>query len=180
MSANLYKLPKDILVKLVSEIQDMTEKKYEDLKLLKKYIDLCDSEIEIHRCNFKKCQNYITEGHIGTEGNCEYIKKCIICSLEFCCDHLNYYDVCSSCSSDPIAKLLESGYEKQIDLDKGCGKIYTFDTCDTSFCCFICESVKCDCERIFVKYSYYICRSCEKVPKIRELMKNIDRKGVSL
>jgi len=85
---DLYKLPKDMLVKMITEIRKDVEKEYEIYKIKVKKAE--EAGIYFQKCNTKDCVNlYAKIEYI--EGNFFF---CVLCEKEFCEEHKNY---CESC-----------------------------------------------------------------------------------
>lgn len=84
----IYKLPKDILVKLIVLLKHDYEERIDDLEMK---IQLCrDVGIRFHYCNAKGCE--FVEASQTSEILSLY--KCYSCKNNFCDDHIVYCQIC--------------------------------------------------------------------------------------
>ena len=93
---SLYKLPKDVLIKLITTIQEETEKRIlgDRDKLVKHLINKYNVPININEC--ERCDKF----EIDQFEDKLYI--CNFCSLFFCNVHCNVVDkivICFECSN---------------------------------------------------------------------------------
>ena len=87
---DLYKLPKDMLVKMVSEIRKDVEKEYEIYKT--KVIKAEEAGVYFQKCNAKDCVNlYAKVKSARIDDDFFY---CEFCDKEYCDDHQYYCDSC--------------------------------------------------------------------------------------
>lgn len=98
-TTELYKLPKDILVKLITTIQEQTKKQLrEDVK--KEYSSQLRNVFEkmvlggqcyVSRCSYIDCDKYIVNDEGGNKlySNSENFSTCYNCFVVLCEDHLS-------------------------------------------------------------------------------------------
>lgn len=103
---DLYSLPKDILVKLISTIREDTiqeySKKIEELdiklRLIREVSYNSIYPIELSYCSFPDCKSISASNYRDKDAfhNCEDMVFCDLCADTFCDKHLND-GVCSDC-----------------------------------------------------------------------------------
>ena len=100
MNTDLYSLPKDMLVKLVSMIREDTIKEYEEKIELYQEKNCVMKNLKIyHECSFPKCRAFqIIAGMRGIKHfNCKGIMRCRNCMEYFCDEHIKEGFYCSDC-----------------------------------------------------------------------------------
>jgi hypothetical protein len=109
MNMDLYSLPKDMLIKLVSTIREDTIKEYtekmEDLQirfnLMKEVSVNSQYPIWVDKCSFLDCKGiYASDGRdYDASHNCEEIFYCKNCDELFCDQHIKNF-LCAKCSKE--------------------------------------------------------------------------------
>lgn len=96
---DLNKLPKDILIKMLTTIQEKTRKEYEDqLSFLKEENRIIKSvtNVVIYRCSYKKCKAMLSYGRYShVVSGCESFKWCN-CVEEMSLSYCNIHK-CKNC-----------------------------------------------------------------------------------
>lgn len=84
----LYKWPKDILVKLILLLKNNYEERIEELEMR---IQLCrDIGIKFHYCNDKNCEGI----EVTKDDETSLFYKCYSCKNNFCDSHITYCQTC--------------------------------------------------------------------------------------
>jgi len=96
---SLYDLPKDILIKLITEIEENTQKKYErkvaHAEAKCKMLEKIASRITIIECGKIDCYATMVSSDYGEDNeylDCENIDVCEKCYYEYCDEHLNTHE----------------------------------------------------------------------------------------
>jgi len=108
-TVDLYKLPKDILVKLISTIRDDMRQEYNE-QIRNIFTKVCSGgRNRMATCSFKDCNKCMIQDYTGeilyiTDG---YIYHCNECYNAYCCDHLNEGKIdgkvfCSKCFNNVL------------------------------------------------------------------------------
>ena len=91
---SLYDLPKDLLIKLITHIEDETKKKYEKrLALVEakcKMLEKMSRRITVVECSGPECYSTMCCSDYGFDNeylNCEYIDTCDNCGYDYCNEH---------------------------------------------------------------------------------------------
>ena len=115
MASSLYNLNKDILVKLVAEIQEMTKRQYQkkinhlekQLGVYKDYADNGKYPLQLDKCTIPDCtaEYYSNSRDYDCRINCEYMVVCYTCDEWYCDKHVakswrkgDYKDLCVPCN----------------------------------------------------------------------------------
>jgi len=142
MEMNLYNLPKDMLVKMVTEIQNDIKKDTEkEIEILKKKLELVNYLGEYFSCHQYECENfYIIDKSDKIQGDAYY---CYMCMFIFCKNHIK---ICNFCSQ----KICKNCYENHFSKCNSCGENY----CNKHF-------IRCNTCRIYIcKNDAPTCKFC--------------------
>lgn len=95
--ANLYDLPKDMLIKLITTIEQNTIEKYEKKLVYAetryKIIEKMALRVTIFEC--EKCSGIMVSSDYGCDNeylNCDCIDACNKCGYDYCDQHLHEHD----------------------------------------------------------------------------------------
>ena len=115
---DLYKLPKDILVKLYLSLQDELSREYEThMKRIIYDVNEVAERTRMVKCYKKGCKKYIIKG----KWNTKYAEELVTCELHdgsycSCIEHLDESGLRNYKSVTACQKCIEENYKKQISL----------------------------------------------------------------
>jgi hypothetical protein len=136
---DIYALPKDILISILTRIEQDTAKHYEDKKRklddLEFQVSHCNCEFSLQKCSIAGCDARVLYGgkYDDVHDKCNKIYSCKICMLEFCDKHIGCkvcrscpdhlaHTLCKYCDVSFCPKSQHVGFASNIPGTCGCGR----------------------------------------------------------